>query len=416
MLGESVARRDEPNRGAIYATAVAAFLAIAGIAVVDPILPAIAESIGVTPWQVELLFTAYIAVMALGMIPAVLATGRFGYKKVLVAGVVAVGTAAILASFSTNITQLAALRGLWGLGNAMFFATAMVLMVALANDRAWVVGLFETVLGLGFAAGPILGGLLGELSWRLPFAVCGVLMVIAVAVASTRLRDPAQKPSALRLREVGRLYRRPAFLALCGVTATYNFVFFIVLGFTPLYLNIDVIPLGLAFTGWGLALAFGILVVGHRLAHRIGYVQTVGVAITGLLLCSVVFAVSDTLAVALVALVAAGIFMGLANANLTDLALGLGSPDRRVTTGAFNVVRWGAAAPAPVIAGLLAEHSSLAAPYWASVIVLGIGVVAFLTTSHVMARGVGERSLWSRWNRRAGDAEGSPDEVVGEAY
>src|SRR5262249_58829043 len=127
----AVARRNEPNRGAIIATAIVAYLAIAGIAVVDPILPAIGKAIGVTPWQVELLFTAYIAVMAVGMIPAVLATGRFGFKKVLIGGVVTVGAAAILASFSTNITQLPSLRGLLGLGNAMVFAAAPVLIVAL---------------------------------------------------------------------------------------------------------------------------------------------------------------------------------------------------------------------------------------------------------------------------------------------
>ncbi|MFC4150571.1 MFS transporter, partial [Micromonospora mangrovi] len=80
-------RRSEPNRSAIYATTLVAFLAIAGIAVVDPILPAIGEAIGVTAWQVELLFTAYIAVMAVGMIPATLASGRFGFKPVLITGV-----------------------------------------------------------------------------------------------------------------------------------------------------------------------------------------------------------------------------------------------------------------------------------------------------------------------------------------
>jgi MFS transporter, ACDE family, multidrug resistance protein len=101
----------EPNRKAIYATVLVAFLAIAGIAVVDPILPAIGEAIGVTAWQVELLFTAYIAVMALGMIPATLASGRWGFKPVLVAGVSIVGVAAVLASFSGNIVQLSLLRG-----------------------------------------------------------------------------------------------------------------------------------------------------------------------------------------------------------------------------------------------------------------------------------------------------------------
>lgn len=402
-----MARRDEPNRRAIYATTLVAFLAIAGIAVVDPILPAIGEAIGVTAWQVELLFTAYIAVMAIGMIPAVLATGRFGYKPVLVAGVGVVGVAAILASFSRNITQLSVLRGVWGLGNALFFATAMVVLVALANDREWVVGLFETALGLGFAVGPLLGGLLGEVSWRLPFFVCGMFMLVALAVAAGALREPTHKQPPVRVREIGRAYRRPAFVALCAVTAAYNFVFFVILGYTPLFLGIDVIPLGLAFTGWGLGLAAGILVVGHRLAHRIGAVQTIGVAIVGLLVCLVLLATSAGLAESVVVLVASGLCMGLANANLTDLALALGGGDRRVATGAFNLVRWGAAAPAPIIAGKLAEHS-LALPYWVATGVLGAGVVVYLAFGHMMAAGHNERVIWR--------ARRTPEEAIGEAY
>ncbi|MFG3602130.1 MFS transporter [Micromonospora chersina] len=408
-------RRSEPNRSAIYATTLVAFLAIAGIAVVDPILPAIGEAIGVTAWQVELLFTAYIAVMAVGMIPATLASGRFGFKPVLVTGVSVVGVAAILASFSNDIVQLSVLRGVWGLGNAMFFATAMVVLVNLANDREWVVGLFETALGLGFAVGPLIGGLLGEVSWRLPFFVCGVFMVLALAVASRKLREPAQKQPPVRLGAIFATYRKPAFVTLCVVTAAYNFVFFVVLGYTPLYLHLDVIPLGLAFTGWGLGLAAGILLVGHRLAHRIGAVQTVGVAIAGLLVCMVLFATSTGTAMSLVVLVLAGLFMGLANANLTDLALGLGSQDRRVATGAFNLVRWGAAAPAPIISGKLAEHG-LALPFWVGFGVLAVGVLVYLAFAHVMAAGYGERLLWSRWNSAARRNEHAPEEPVGEAY
>ncbi|SCL37996.1 Predicted arabinose efflux permease, MFS family [Micromonospora rhizosphaerae] len=408
-------RRSEPNRSAIYATTLVAFLAIAGIAVVDPILPAIGEEIGVTAWQVELLFTAYIAVMAIGMIPATLASGRFGFKPVLITGVSVVGVAAILASFSDNIVQLSVLRGVWGLGNAMFFATAMVVLVNLAIDREWVVGLFETALGLGFAVGPLLGGLLGHVSWRLPFFVCGVFMVLALAVASRKLREPATKLPPVQVGSIFATYRKPAFISLCVVTAAYNFVFFVVLGYTPLFLHLDVVPLGLAFTAWGLGLAAGILVIGHRLAHRIGAVQTLGIAITGLLVCLALFATSSGTAESLVVLVLAGLCMGLANANLTDLALGLGSSDRRVATGAFNLVRWGAAAPAPIISGKLAEHS-LALPFWVGFGVLAVGVLVYLAFAHVMAAGYGERVLWSRWNRAAADAEHATEEPVGEAY
>lgn len=155
--------------------------------------------------------------------------------------------------------------------------------------------------------------------------------------------------------------------------------------------------------------------IGHRLAHRIGAVQTVGVAIVGLLVCMVLFATSTSTAEALVVLVLSGLCMGLANANLTDLALGLGSSDRRVATGAFNLVRWGAAAPAPIISGKLAEHS-LSLPYWVGFGVLAVGVLVYLAFAHVMAAGYGERVLWARWNRAAADSEHAPEEPVGEAY
>jgi MFS transporter, ACDE family, multidrug resistance protein len=105
--------------------------------------------------------------------------------------------------------------------------------------------------------------------------------------------------------------------------------------------------------------------------------------------------------------------MGVANAILTDLSLALGDPDRRVTTGAFNLVRWGFAAPAPVIAGLL-HPVGASAPYWVAVGVLAVGVVVFLLTAHRMAGQLGERVLWSRWNRAARAVEGTPEEAVSE--
>ncbi|MFD0743915.1 hypothetical protein ACFQ1L_20380 [Phytohabitans flavus] len=74
-----------------------------------------------------------------------------------------------------------------------------------------------------------------------------------------------------------------------------------------------------------------------------------------------------------------------------------------------------AAAPAPIIAGKLAEHS-LALPYWVAAAVLGAGVLVFLAFGHIMAAGHGERVVWHRWNRRAQHAQHTPEEAVGEAY
>jgi predicted MFS family arabinose efflux permease len=289
----------------------------------------------------------------------------------------------------------------------------MVLLVSLANDREWVVELFETCVGLGFAVGPLIGGLLGQFSWRVPFFVCGAFMVAALVVSLTRLADPTDAPTQLHLREVFKPFRRPAFRTLCVITATYNFVFFIVLGYTPVFLGLAVVPLGFTFTAWGIGVAVGILVVGHRLAHRLGAVQTVAIAISGLLVALVLLATSVGTAESIVVLVVAGVCVGIANANLTDLALGLGSTDRRVTTGAFNLVRWGFAAPAPVIAGLLRPVSATA-PFWLAAAVLLVGVVAFAWKGHTMASRLGERVLWSRWDAAAHAVEDVPEEVLSE--
>ncbi|GAB2456513.1 MFS transporter [Xylanimonas ulmi] len=367
--------RDEPNKTAIYATALTAFFAIAGIGVVDPILPVIGAEIGATTWQIELLFTAYVAVMAILMIPVTISTGRFGYKKVLVTGVSVVAVAAILASLAGTIGSLAALRGLWGAGNSMFFVTAMVLLISLARDREWVVELYETCLGLGFALGPLIGGLLGQISWRVPFFACGVFMIGALVIALTKLSDPPQRPAPLTVRRAFAAFRRPAFVIVSIVVATYNFVFFTVLGFGPVALGLDIVPLGLVFTGWGAGLAVGILVIGRRLTQRIGAVPTLGAAFVVLVATLVGLALSPATWFSIAMLVVAGLCMGVTNANMTDLALATGDPERRVTTGAFNLVRWGFAAPAPVVSGLLAEHVGFAAPFWVAAAVLTAGVV-----------------------------------------
>jgi hypothetical protein len=194
---------------------------------------------------------------------------------------------------------------------------------------------------------------------------------------------------------------------LCAITVAYNFVFFIVLGYTPLFLNLGVVGLGLAFTGWGVGLAASILFLGHWLSHRIGAVASFGVSLAGLLACVVLFATSGSTVTDVAALIGSGFFMGLTNTNLTDLALGLGGPDKGVTTGAFNVVRLGAAAPARVIAGLIAETGSRSAPYWIGAVVLAAGLLLFLFSARRLAAGMGETI--ALWNGRA--VEGSVEEA-----
>ncbi len=67
-----------------------------------------------------------------------------------------------------------------GLGNALFISTALATIVGAASGgSSAAIILYEAALGLGIAVGPLLGGVLGEISWRGPFF--GVVALMAVA-------------------------------------------------------------------------------------------------------------------------------------------------------------------------------------------------------------------------------------------
>jgi len=175
---------ESKKRNARIITVFATFLAFMGIGVVDPILPSIAEQIGASHWQVEMLFSSYIFMMAIMMLPAGLLAGKFGDKPMMVTGLVIVTIFALLCGFSGTIAELSIYRAGWGLGNSFFFATAMTLLIALSSEVGAAVGLYEAAIGLGMAGGPLVGGILGGYTWRYPFIATGLLIFVAFILVS----------------------------------------------------------------------------------------------------------------------------------------------------------------------------------------------------------------------------------------
>ena len=112
----------------VLATALATTMAFLGIGVIDPILPLISHELGASRAQVELLFTAYIAIMAVAMLLAGVVATRWGGRKTLLVGLGAVACCAFLCGLAQNDPELAGIRALWGFGNALFVSTALSLI------------------------------------------------------------------------------------------------------------------------------------------------------------------------------------------------------------------------------------------------------------------------------------------------
>src|SRR5882757_2587581 len=364
---------------AVWAVAFACVVAFMGIGLVDPILKPIADSLNASPSQASLLFTSYMAVTGVAMLVTGVVASRIGPKRTLLLGLLVISAGAGLAGMSDTVMGIVGWRALWGLGNALFIATALATIVNSARGSvAQAIILYEAALGLGIAVGPLVGGVLGSISWRGPFFGVSALMAIALVVTVFLL--PATPPAARATSLVDplRALKHRGLLGV-GITALlYNFGFFTLLAFTPFPLDMSAHQIGLIFFGWGVALAFTSVVVAPRLQHRFG---TVRVLILNLLAFSLLLAVmaigTDSKAVLATCVVVAGLFIGVNNTLITETVMKAAPVERGVASAAYSFLRFGGGAVAPWLAGVLGETFNAHVPFWvgAAAVLLGAGVL-----------------------------------------
>ena len=135
--------KDQPK--AVWAVAFACVIAFMGIGLVDPILPALSAQLDATPSQVSLLFTSYLVVTAVAMLGTNWVSSRIGAKKTLITGLAIIVVFSALAGLSGSINGIVGFRAGWGLGNALFIATSLAVIVASASGGfAGAIVLYET--------------------------------------------------------------------------------------------------------------------------------------------------------------------------------------------------------------------------------------------------------------------------------
>jgi MFS family permease/nucleotide-binding universal stress UspA family protein len=367
---------------AVWAVAFACVISFMGIGLVDPILPALASSLHATPSQVSLLFTSYLVVTAVAMLGVGWVSSRIGAKRTLVIGLILIVIFAGLAGTSGSIGGIVGFRAGWGLGNALFIATSLAVIVASATGGfAGAIILYETALGLGIAVGPLLGGELGSISWRGPFFGVSVLMFIAL-IATILFVPALPKPEhKTSLSAPLKALRHRGLLTMGIMALLYNWGFFTMLGYAPYPMELDAHKLGLVFTGWGLLVAAFSVFFAPRLQARFGTAKVLYVNLFGLAIVMTVIAAGvKTPTAVIVAVIASGAFIGINN-TLTTQAVMLVSPvERPVASSSYGFVRFIGGGLAPYVAGKIADHSNLSVPFY-------LGGVTFLLAIVVLATG-----------------------------
>ncbi|MBV9314560.1 MAG: MFS transporter, partial [Pseudonocardia sp.] len=143
---------------------------------------------------------AYTVVFAGLLIPAGIASDRFGRRRVMLAGLVVFGIGSGLAALSWSVWWLVAMRAVMGAGGALVLPAtlAVVVQVFPAAQRPRAFAIWFAVASGALAIGPVLGGLI--VSWwswagvfliNLPIVVAAVMGIVCLVPESC---DPDTRP------------------------------------------------------------------------------------------------------------------------------------------------------------------------------------------------------------------------------
>ena len=370
----------------VWAVAFACVIAFMGIGLVDPILKPIADDLGAGPSQVSLLFTSYMAVMGIAMLGTGWVSSRLGGKATLLLGLAVIIVGAGLAGSQDSVGGIVAFRAVWGLGNALFIATALTMIVKAAKGSVGqAIILYEAALGLGIAAGPLVGGELGSVSWRWPFYGVSVLMLVALVATSVLMPATPRTEAPTSISAPLRALRHRGLLTAALTSLFYNFGFFTLLAFTPFPMDLSAHDVGLVFFGWGLLLAVTSVVVAPLVQRAVGTFKGIVAALLGFAVILAAMGVwTEHKPVLVVGVVLAGAFLGVNNTLITETVMKVAPVERGVASAAYSFVRFSGGAVAPWLAGRLGERS-LHLPFYVGAGAVVLGVVTLSTGRRFVA-------------------------------
>ena len=180
-----------------------AFCVALGFGIVAPAIPIFAQEFHVSAFWASSVISAFALMRLVGALPAGWLVDRVGERTTLIVGLTIVAVSSAFAGLSSSFVQLVALRGIGGLGSAMFTVSALALLlrVAAPEQRGRAAAVWQGGFLLGGIVGPFFGGLVLGISIRLPFFVYAAtlgaaVVVVAVTMSRTHLLDGPQKSKA----------------------------------------------------------------------------------------------------------------------------------------------------------------------------------------------------------------------------
>ena len=370
-----------------------AFCVAVGFGVLVPVLPVFARSFGVGNTEVGAVISAF-ALMRLISSPFCGWLIRIFSERIIMAtGIFIVAISSGLAGISRTYLQLLALRGVGGIGSAMFTVSAFTLLLTSveAGVRGRAAGFFQAGFLIGGITGPAVGGALAAISLTAPFFFYAGTLAVAGTVGLVLLRRRTAKPaeeSAESVVSFRAVVSDARYQAACVTNLAQGWTSFGVRSSLVPVLVVELLHRPASWTGIAFACASVVqtIAVGPagRFADTVGRrpAMILGGTVAAVSIMTVPFAPNIWLLIVALCLYGiASAFLGTAPAAAVGDAAGSRSG---TAVAVFSMCADIGAIIGPLVAGLLADTLSYAAAFGAGA---GLMLVA-AALSWRMPRGV----------------------------
>ena len=362
-------------------------MAVLGVASITPAFPVMAQALHISPQQIGLLIT-FFTLPGIFLTPFLgILADRYGRKRILIPSLILFGVAGTACAFLQSFEALLIARFLQGIGSAALGALNVTLIGDLfkGKQRTAAMGYNASVLSIGTASYPTIGGSLALLGWHYPFLLPVFALPIAFIVLffleTPQIATPSGLKSYLSLalksmsnREVISLYLASlmTFVILYGAYLTYF----------PILLDhkfkINSFTIGLIMSSMSATTALTSYFLGHltsffseKMLIKISYI---------LYTCSLlIIPAVKSLPLFLIATILFGMAQGMNIPSVQTLLAGLAPAEFRAVFMSVNgtVLRLGQTL-GPVIAGLSFAWWGIDGAFLSSAgLAVGVGIFLF---------------------------------------
>ncbi len=318
-------------------------MAVLGVPSITPAFPQIARSLNLSSQTVANLVTVYMLPGVFLMPILGILADRWGRERILVASLLTFGLAGGACSLTRSFDLLLILRFMQGIGAAALSIMYITLIGDLysGQERTAAMGYNASVLSVGGAIYPALGGALATLGWYYPFALSFLAIPLGAAVVLT-LESPEP-----RCEQALEPYLQHTWQTIKGGQAILLFIlslltFLIIYGAYLTYLpflmeeafRASSLVIGLTMSGMSLATALTSSQLGRLVGVR-SEKRLLQASCVAYVLALVLIPRSRTIWSLWIPVVLLGVAQGLSIPNLQTMLAGLAPMEHR---GAFMAV------------------------------------------------------------------------------